>query len=142
MPFSRRFLISLVGGFVAGSRGSGADLRQMALERLEPLASALADARPQVFAAQFEDSMAELEELRGNVQSLVAQAECASSVTIVSASEEGCVADWILNIRLRTASGMKEAGRSERRREKVTVVYGEKKKLRSLTPVSFFAPLV
>lgn len=111
------------------------DEREDALRILEPLVAALADGQWQPFLSAIDRSMPDYSTLTENIQALVAQAEIASSVTLLAAAKDQFEVDWIMSLR-----GRRDTARIERRRERVRVDVA-KKKIRSLSPISFFAPM-
>ncbi len=118
----------------------GADGRAEIIDLFASLAAALSARDAELFLKPFDRGMKDYGRLAALVRALLDQAEVASSVELIDLDEsQGRVdLDWLLDVRIDQA-----AGRSERRRRRVTCTVagaGKRRKITALDPVEFFAP--
>lgn len=118
----------LVARTAAAEDGSGV------LEIFEPLASALSTGDVEGFLKPFDRRMPNFAKLRENVSALMARFEITSSIELSRADSTKVELDWYLELR-----GKEAAGVAERRRQIITAIV-EKKRIRSIAPLEFFAP--
>jgi len=104
------------------------------LEVFEPLASALSTGDVEGFLKQFDRQMPGLGRLRENVSALMARFDITSSIELIRSDSGRVELDWYLELR-----GKEGAGVAERRRQTITATV-EKKRIRSMAPLDFFAP--
>jgi len=104
------------------------------LEVFEPLASALSTGDVEGFLKPFDRQMPGLGRLRENVSALMARFDITSSIELIRSDSATVDLDWYLELR-----GKEGAGVAERRRQTITATV-EKKRIRSIAPLDFFAP--
>jgi len=104
------------------------------LEVFEPLASALSTGDVEGFLKPFDRQMPGLGRLRENVSALMARFDITSSIELIRSDSATVELDWYLELR-----GKEGAGVAERRRQTITATV-EKKRIRSMAPLDFFAP--
>jgi len=104
------------------------------LEVFEPLASALSTGDVEGFLKPFDRQMPGLGRLRENVSALMARFDITSSIELIRSDSGTVELDWYLELR-----GKEGAGVAERRRQTITATV-EKKRIRSMAPLDFFAP--
>jgi len=104
------------------------------LEVFEPLASALSTGDVEGFLKPFDRQMPGLGRLRENVSALMARFDITSSIELIRSDSGTVELDWYLELR-----GKEGAGVAERRRQTITATI-EKKRIRFMAPLDFFAP--
>ena len=117
---------------VAGRAGAGDG--PSVLEIFEPLASALSTGDVEGFLKPFDRRMPNLAMLRDNVSALMAHFDITSSIELIRSDAATVELDWYLELRSKEAAGV-----AERRRQTITAAI-EKKRIRSIAPLQFFAP--
>lgn len=125
----RCLLVSCLVARIAGAKDESG-----VLQIFEPLASALSTGDVEGFLRPFDRRMSNLATLRDNISGLIARFAITSSIELIRANNEIVELDWYLELR-----GKEDAGVSERRRQTVTA-FIEKKRIRSIEPLEFFAP--
>lgn len=116
------------------ARTAGAEDSSGVLEIFEPLASALSTGDVEGFLKPFDRQMPNLAKLRENVSALMARFEITSSIELIRSDSAKVDLDWYLELRSKGAAGV-----AERRRQTITATV-EKKRIRSIAPLEFFAP--
>ena len=111
----------------------GADQRSDILDIVTPLASALSAGDSQAFLGGFDRKMPGFDDLAGWVTGLLDAYEITSSVDLFEIKGEDIDLDWSLRLRSRVATG-----KSDDRRDVVTIRIGKGKKITSLRPLEFF----
>lgn len=114
--------------------GVSAQDRSEALEAVAPLASALSSGDAEAFLKHVPSSSPGYAELSANVRALASQAECTSSIEVLSQQGDTADLDWYLEIRSRATGSIVEA-----RRGRVRITH-QGTKLLSIAPASHFAP--
>jgi hypothetical protein len=106
------------------------------LDIFAPLANGLSQGNAEGFIAALDRSMPDYGLLCDNVRALAAEAEVTSSIELVEYKKPQVELDWTMEIKLQNAGGI-----SERRQQRVFATIGKRKRITSLKPVEFFAPV-
>jgi hypothetical protein len=129
---NRRHLLVLTWLFL---RRAGADERDDVLQVFVPLASALSSGDAEAFMKPIDQKMAGFEQLRENVYGLIAQFEIKSSIELIRVEGGRAELDWFMELKSR-----EDAGGTYQRRKAITARF-EKKRILSIDPIDFFAPV-
>jgi hypothetical protein len=116
-------------------RRAAADERDDVLQVFVPLASALSSGDAEAFLKPIDSKMAGFEQLRQNVYGLIAQFEIKSSIELMRVESGRAELDWFMELRRRD-----DAGGTQQRRKAITARF-EKKRILSIEPIDFFAPV-
>ncbi|HMF75070.1 MAG TPA: hypothetical protein VK604_05355 [Bryobacteraceae bacterium] len=122
----------LLSCLAAGAAGAEDD--SGVLEIFEPLASALSTGDVEGFMKPFDRQMPNLAKLRDNVTDLMELFDITSSVELIRSDSANVELDWYMELRRKEGAGV-----TERRRQNITAIV-EKKRIRSIAPLEFFAP--
>jgi hypothetical protein len=106
------------------------------LDVLMKLAAALAASDAAEFFRHIDKSFPDRERLRGYIEAITGEAEITSSVEVIGVSDDAARADWYLELKSRAP-----AGPLERRRQVLTVRMNGERKVTTIDPVEFFAPM-
>ena len=126
---------TLLAGILALPAAVRADDQSDLMDAAAQLAGALSDGRAGAFFEPIDRSLPDHDKLQDYVNALVAQAEVTSSVQPVSFKGSSADFDWDMTLRARDG-----AGASENRRATISMRIA-RKKIVSLTPIDFFAPM-
>jgi len=144
---SRRALLAALAGAPALA---AADARDAFSDVLSDMTSALAGnetyniggaafdpvAAAGMFMSHLDKSFPGREQLRANLESLLSTAVVTSSIEFVKVQEGEADVDWYMLFRSRS-----DGSEIERRRKVLNIHMNAKKKITSMTPIDFFAPV-
>jgi hypothetical protein len=144
---SRRALLVVAAGIPTLA---GADARDVFSDVLSDMTSALAGnetynigggafdpiAAAGMFMSHLDKSFPNREQLRANLESLLSTAVVTSSIEFVKVQEGEADVDWYMLFRSRS-----DGTEIERRRKVINIHMNPKKKITSMTPIDFFAPV-
>ena len=120
--------------FAASASVLLADERSEILDIIAPVAAALSENDAIAFMRRIPAGMADRDRLRGYIDALTRAFETTSSVDVIDVGDARAELDWYMQITSRATGTM-----IERRRGTVIATF-ERKRLKTLEPVSFFAP--
>ena len=128
-------MIRYLAPLLFASAAFAADARTAALEAIAPLVAALSEGDAVAFMRPIVSEFPDRRDLQNNVTALLQHADITSSVDFLKLESDLYELDWYMQVRAKATGSI-----IERRRGVVRMRLSSRGKLRTLEPVSFFAP--